>query len=106
MTYKPTPGMTLIAVAAMQRQETFSRAQVAYLIAVAYEVGRRHTLAEDLHETIACWDADATPIQTREKRIAARLAEYERLSGPPRYHGGPVDWETGQPVNRSLKVAA
>jgi hypothetical protein len=105
VTYKPNPGMTLIAVNAMQTQEQFSRAQVAYIVAVAYEIGRRHTLAEDLAETIGTWDAHATPSQVRDKRKAARLAEYERLAGPARYHGGPVDWETGRPL-RSLGVAA
>lgn len=105
MTYKPDPGTTLAATEAMRTQDTFTRDQVAYLIAVAYQVGRQHTLTQDLAETIACWDEHATPPQTREQRIAARMAHYERTSGPARYHGGPVDWNTGQPV-RHLEVAA
>jgi hypothetical protein len=105
VTYKPDPGTTLAAIEAMRTQDTFTRDQVAYLIAVAYQVGRRHTLAEDLAETVACWDEHATPAQTRERRIAARIAAYERTSGPATYLGGPVDWETGQPV-RHLGVAA
>ena len=32
--------------------------------------------------------------------IADRLAEYERTAGPVRYHGGPVDWETGRPLRQ------
>lgn len=105
MTSTLSPGTTLAAVEAMHRQDTFTRDQVAYLIAVAYEVGRRHTLAEDLAETVACWDEHATPAQTREQRIAARMANYEQISGPGRYHGGAVDWETGLPL-RHLEVAA
>lgn len=98
MTYQPDPGTTLAAVEAMRTQHTFTREQLAYLIAVAYEIGRRQTLAEDLAETIACWEQHDTPAQTRDARKAARLAAYDRAAGPVRYHGGPVDWETGVPV--------
>ena len=98
------PGVTLSAAEALSAgQETFSSAQVAYLIALAYEIGRRHTLAEDLAETIAHWDertlndGRCTVVRpalrdavrsVREKRKVARLAEYERVSGPARFAGG------------------
>lgn len=97
-------GITLSAVEAIQGgQETFTKEQVAYLFGLAYEIGRRHTLAEDLAETIANWDEHTlddgrcTVVRpalrgavrnVREKRKAARLAEYERLAGPPRFEGG------------------
>jgi hypothetical protein len=104
VTYQPDPGMTLAAVEAMGSQQTFTRAQVAYLVAVAYEVGRRHTLSEDLAETIACWDEHDTPRDVRARRVAARISAMTS-SHASDYLGGPVDWETGQPV-RDLGAAA
>lgn len=100
-----TPGTTLAAVEAMQTQETFTRAQAAYLIALAYETGRRQRLAEGLAETTACWAEHPTPQQVREQRVADRLAAMERYSGPPTYQGGPVDWDTGRPL-RGPEVSA
>jgi hypothetical protein len=98
------PGVTLSAVEALTAgQEAYSSAQVAYLIGLSYEIGRRHTLAEDLAETIANWDEHTlddgrcTVVRpalrsavrnVRDRRKAARLAEYERLSGTPRFAGG------------------
>lgn len=109
-------GMTLRALAAIEAgQQTFTRAQVAYLINLAYETGRRHTLAENLAETIACWDARRTPAQTRDQRKAARMAEMdayararaEREGRPYAPHlGGPVCWETSRPLRPRLESVA
>lgn len=79
----------MAATAALQGgQETFSRAQVAYLIHLAYEAGRLHGYSEEVAETVGTWMEHAEPRKTRADRIAERLADYERLSGPPRFHGG------------------
>lgn len=93
------PGTTLAAVHAMQTLDTFTRGQVAYLIALAYETGRLHGYADDLADTIGTWQEHPAPARlTRQQRIAQRLADY----GPaPRYTGGPVDWETGLPVREA-----
>lgn len=108
-------GVTLRAADALrQGQETFTSAQVAYLVALAFESGRTAAAGEDLAETVACWVEHANPRRVRGDRVAARVAEMEaaarrwaeqagRQYRP--YRGGPVDWETGQPV-RTLGVAA
>lgn len=95
-----TPGITLSAIEAIQgAQDTFTRAQVAYIAAVAYETGRRHTMAENIAETIHRFDTKLPDagrcVVTRprfkavaDRRKAARLAEYERLSGSPKFQGG------------------
>lgn len=111
----PTAGGILNAVAAMQDPDrTYTRAEVAYLMHLAYTAGRLHAAAEDHAETAACWAEFAQPVRTREQRVAARLAEMDRAAElkalrenrPYRIHpGGPVDWETGAPV-RHLEVAA
>jgi hypothetical protein len=96
-----TAGITLAAAEALASQQTFTRPQVAYLLALALDQRR----TADLAETIATWQDHAVTPPTREQRVADRLAEMERRSGPPRYHGGPVDYETGRPF-RTLGVAA
>lgn len=107
MTNNLDPGTTLAATEALRsrRGRPWTDEQVAYLVALAYDTGRRHALAADLAETVACWQENHTPAQTREQRVAARLADMERRSGPPTYRGGPVDWETGLPL-RVLEAVA
>lgn len=109
--HAPTPGVTLAAVEALRIQQTFTREQVAYLMALAYESGRAQAAGEDLAETIACWTEHPLPSLTREQRVAQRMAEMDRLARaqaaregrPYRLHpGGPVDWETGEPVRHLL----
>lgn len=94
------PGTTLAATDALRhrRGRQWTDEQVAYLTALAYETGRLRGHADDLAETVATWNEHATPAQTREQRVAARLADMERRAGPAVYRGGPVDWDTGQPV--------
>lgn len=110
-----SPGVVLAAADALRSgQQNFTAAQVAALIHLAYETGRRHGAAEDMAEVVACWHEFAEPRRTREERVKARLAEMEayarqraaREGSPYRpYPGGPVDWETGRPV-RHLEIAA
>lgn len=70
------PGTTLAATEALQHRRggRWTDAEVAYLIALAYEVGRLHGYSEDVAETAACWREHAQPQPTREQRVAARLA--------------------------------
>lgn len=106
MTYQPDAGTTLAAVDAINSgQQTFTRAQVAYLMHLTFLSGIEHARTFGTAILIAGWDINTTPRRTRDLLIAERLAEYERTAGPARYTGGPVDWETGQPV-RHLEVAA
>lgn len=90
-------------------QDTFTATQVAYLIALAHDTGRRHAAAEDFAAVAGCWAEYANPAQARGGRIAAELAEMddlarrraEREGRPYRIHpGGPVDWDTGLPAQR------
>lgn len=91
-----SPGATLSACRALTAgQESYTPEQVAYLIALAYETGRRHRWDEDMAEIWAEQDPPrrCTIVRPRAKkalnrRKAERMAEYERLSGPPRFGGG------------------
>lgn len=92
-------------------QQTFTAHQVAYLIALTYDLGRRHAAAEDLAAMAGCWAEYAEPAPTRADRIAAELAEMddlarrraEREGRPYQPHpGGPVDWETGLPTHADV----
>lgn len=118
-TTRPTAGGVLAATTAMQDpHRIYTRDEVAYLMHLAYEAGRLHAAAEDHAETAACWAEFAQPRPTREQRVAERLAEMDRVARmkalredrPYRvYHGGEVDWATGEPVQsprRHLEVAA
>jgi hypothetical protein len=90
------PGTVLAATDALRwrRGGLWTDAEVAYLIHLAYETGRLHGYSEDMAELVGTWQEHAPPPRfTREQRIAERLAETERLYGPPRYRGGPVAWE-------------
>lgn len=95
MTTTLDPGTTIAAAAALQhrRGRTWTDEQVAYLIALAYESGRAAAAAEDLAETIACWQQHLPPVLTREQRVQARLDAMAAAAGPAMYRGGPVTWE-------------
>lgn len=103
----PSAGVTLAAAEALQdpTRETFTREQVAYLMRLAYDSGRTATYLDDIAR-IHCTGLDNAFLRrTYEQRVADELADIEARFGPPRHHGGPVDWETGRPV-RHLEVAA
>jgi hypothetical protein len=98
-----TAGNVLSAVQALDAgQESFTRAQVAHIAAMAYDAGRSSTFLEDLAETVTVWEDRAEQRLTYEQRVAARIAEMERNAAmnrlraglPPRpvYTGGPVPW--------------
>lgn len=103
----PTAGGILNAAAALQdpNRDTFTRAEVAYLMRLAYDSGRTATYLDDIARIHCTWADNAEPRRTYEQRVADELAQIEQQYGPPRYGGGPVDWETGRPV-RHLEVAA
>ncbi|WP_422744283.1 hypothetical protein ACN27B_08545 [Micromonospora sp. WMMD754] len=103
----PTAGGILNAAAALQdpTRQTFTRAEVAYLMRLAYDSGRTATYLGDLAQQHCTWLDNATARRTYEQRIADELADIEAQYGPPRYGGGPVDYETGRPM-RHLEVAA
>lgn len=96
MTYRVEAGGILAASEALadRTRKTYSRAEVAYFLALAYASGRKQLHFEEF------WDCAPLaqrpdPAEIRRRRIAQRLAEYERLAGPPRYRGGPVRWTCG-----------
>lgn len=89
------PGVTLAACHALTGpQELFTRAQVAYLIDLAYQTGLAHGRAYDEAQLLTGWLEHHTDPPTRADRIAAEV----NRAGPATYRGGPVDWDTGQPV--------
>ena len=108
-------GTALRAATALQRgQQTFTGEQVAYLMHLAYDSGRTATYLADLAEQHCNWQDHAAERRTYEQLVADRLAEMDRAArvraereGRPYriYPGGPVDWETGEPVRR-LEIAA
>jgi hypothetical protein len=69
------PGTLLAATEALRTLGTFNRAQVAYLVALAYERGRVHAASEDIAEAVACWREFADPEVTREERVQRRHAQ-------------------------------
>lgn len=85
----PTAGVTLRAVDALVIADTFTRDQVAYLMALAYESGRTAAFREDLAEVQVVWDASAQPRPTHEEAVTRRAAS---LPG----HGIPVTMRGGQ----------
>jgi hypothetical protein len=71
-----TPGSTIGAAAALTSgQRTYDAAQVAYLIALAYDSGRTASLREDLAEIHCTWEDHQEPRRSYEQVVAARLAE-------------------------------
>lgn len=103
----PTAGGVLAAVAAIHHRETFTRKQVAYLMRLAYDSGRTATYVGDLAELHATWAQHPQQQVIAEERYQQRMAGMganaaqinAELGRPPgyKYHGGPVDWETGRP---------
>lgn len=95
MTFHPEPGEILAASESLSGapKESFSRAEVAFLIALAYKTGRVQSLAEDQAErSLERLPEKLDPDEVRQRRRRERLADYERRSGPARYNGGPVSW--------------
>lgn len=110
-------GVTLAAADALNSgQQTYTRAQVAYLMRIAYDAGRTARQREDLAELHTVWDDKAWRRKTHEQIIAERLHDYAqagerintRLGRPAGYThpGGPVDWNTGRPIRHLTGVAA
>lgn len=72
-----TAGVTLKAARALPRQRTFTREQVAYIVALAYDSGRTATYREDLAEMHSVWEDRAEMRRTYEQVVARRLADLE-----------------------------
>lgn len=74
-----TAGSTLAAAEALSdpTRETFTRAQVAYLIDLAFRTGVQHRNTYDRAEMIGNWDTHTSPHRTRAQRIAAEMRRYE-----------------------------
>ncbi|MFG2165541.1 hypothetical protein [Micromonospora chersina] len=101
----PTAGGILAAAGALQdpTRQTFTRAEVAYLMRLAYDSGRTATYLEDVAELHATWARHPIHRPTAEQRYEQRLTE---MGGRDvAYRGGPVDWETGRPVRHLGAVA-
>lgn len=113
-TTPPEPGAALAAVEAVQGvQQTFTRAEVALLMHLAFDSGRTAAYSADLAERHTLWATNARR-PTYDELVAGRLAEMDhaararavREGRPYRLHpGGPVDWETGEPI-RPLRAVA
>ena len=113
----PSAGGILAAADALQGpQHTFSREQVAYLMRLAYDSGRTAQYVGDLAELHADWARHPFQRVTAEQRYQERMAEMAacaaqinaELGRPPgyRYDGGPVDWNTGRPLQPGEDVNA
>ncbi|MEO3929263.1 hypothetical protein ABGB07_36240 [Micromonosporaceae bacterium B7E4] len=92
-------------------RDSYSATEVHALLYDAYTRGRYDA---DLNELRGTWTEMAEPRAGREQRVQARLDDMDRAAraaaaraGRPYvvYRGGPVDFETGQPV-RYLGVVA
>lgn len=85
-----TAGVTLNAVDALTGpQQTFTRDQVAYLIALAFRSGRSQWYRSEMAEAECQWEDNAKPRATHERRVAAMHAEMaasgeRRRRQPPR----------------------
>jgi hypothetical protein len=112
----PSAGGILAAADALRGpQTTFTRGQVAYLMRLAYDSGRTARYVEDIAELHAGWARHPAHRRTADDRYRERMAQMEanaaqvnaELGRPPGYvyRGGPVDWETGQPVRHLGAVA-
>lgn len=75
---------------------------LAELVRYAYWAGYRRALV-DVDEGGRWWASWAAP--PGRDWVAERLADMERRAGPPRYRGGPVDWETGAPAAAARAAA-
>src|SRR5918995_1852441 len=86
-------------------QETFTREQVAQLVAMAFDSGRTSTWLEDIAETVSVWEDRAEARATYEERVQQRIKEMEHRAEMARlraglptkepYLGGPVAWGDG-----------
>ena len=101
----PTAGGILAAAGALQdpTRQTFTRAEVAYLMRLAYDSGRTATYLDDIAELHAGWARHPQHRVSAEQRYEQRLAD---MGGRDvTYRGGPVDFETGRPVRHLGAVA-
>jgi len=66
-------------------------------LVLAWQIGRYHIPAgsEAAYDDLTRRRGHRPPALTHEQRVALRAA---RTDGRPDYPGGPVDWETGQPL--------
>jgi hypothetical protein len=69
-------GVTLKAVEAAGGQQTFDRAQVAYLIHLAFLSGAEHRRLFDAADLAATWEDNTAPRVTHEMRVAAEMRLY------------------------------
>lgn len=90
--FAPSPGGILAAAEAVHGRDTYTREQVAYLVALAYRSGRVHGAAEDIAEDVACWREYAAPAPTREQRVAERMTSMRGTTPPPPLRLDDPDW--------------
>jgi len=66
-------------------------------VVLAWQIGRYHIPpgSDEAFADLMRRRGHRAPAATFEERVAARAA---RTDGRPDYPGGPVDWETGQPL--------
>lgn len=112
----PSAGGILAASAALQdpTRDTFTRAEAAYLMHLAYLAGGTARRQGDIAEMTRTWATHPHQRTTAEQRYAERMAQMAasaaqinaELGRPPgyEYHGGPVDWETGRPLGPGEQV--
>jgi len=109
-------GIVLAAADALRtrRDGVWTDQQVACLLALAFDSGRTATALDDTTDLLGTWEEHPDPRKTREQRVAGRLLQMEQSAariaesmGRPGYvySGGPVEWETGQPVRQLGLVA-
>ncbi|MDG4770677.1 hypothetical protein [Solwaraspora sp. WMMD792] len=104
-------GTVLRAAEALGERETFTREQVAHLLALAYQSGRADRHAAEVAELRASWTERPVPRPTREQRIRAEVdamaayAAAQETTWRGQYPGGPVDYETGR-ITRPAGAAA
>lgn len=117
---KLTAGVTMKAVDALTdpNVQHFTRAQVAYLIHLAFLSGAEHRRAHDTAELLASWNVSMSIEETRAQRIgwelelAGRRAEIRRAHDaerPPPWAGtlAGCEWpEVAVPGEPRLQVAA
>jgi hypothetical protein len=91
-------GDILTAAAAMVQRETFTRAQVAHLIRLAYLSGGRARNRLDAAELEHIWSEHPMPVTTAEDRRARQLADMEEAAARVR-HGRPLRrfWPAAMP---------
>lgn len=78
--YPQTAGVTRAALEALAGQESYTPAQLAYVMAVMTDVGAMARTAGDRAELEASWRSGFRPQPAREERIRVRSAEATRLA--------------------------